>query len=294
MTPLVPLHPLPVEDLFHRIQIDHIGPITKTQAGHCHILVITECLSNYTMAIPVRSVDSKTTAKALFYKFVMLFGTPHIIQSDNASGFTSELLDSFMNLIKTENITSSAYAPRTQGTVERRNGILMGMIRRTITKSPGTWDQHLPIVTLALNNTPQATVGLSPYQIVFGRRCNMPIDIASFSTPLLDQSGSELTSNVARRIIEYQNLLKELKTEENIDMKERYDKVNRVEEPKYKVGDKVLIKIMDTHKRRHPKFQPKYRGPYTITEQLPLATYQIDTGEDKGLVNRVHADRLKL
>ena len=76
MTPLVPLHPLPVEDLFHRIQIDHIGPITRTQSGHCHILVITECLSNYTMAIPVRSVDSKTTAKALFYNFVMLFGTP--------------------------------------------------------------------------------------------------------------------------------------------------------------------------------------------------------------------------
>ena len=122
----------------------------------------------------------------------------------------------------------------------------------------------------------------------------MPIDIASFSTPLLDQPGNELINNIAKRIIQYQNLLKELKTEENINMKDRYDRSNRVEEPKYKIGDKVLVKIMDTHKRRHPKFQPKYRGPYTITEQLPLATYQIDTAGDKGLVNRVHADRLKL
>ena len=128
-------------------------------------------------------------------------------------------------------------------------------------------------------------------QIVFGRKCNMPTDIASFSTPLLDQSSSDIISNVAKRIMEYQNTLKELKTEGNIDMKERYDKANKTEKPKYKVGDKVLIKIMDIHKRRHPKFQPKYRGPYTIIKQLPLATYQIDTGEDKGLVDRVHADR---
>ena len=95
-------------------------------------------------------------------------------------------------------------------------------------------------------------------------------------------------------MLDYQNTLKELKTEGNIRMKERYDKTNKVEHPKYKLGDKVLVKVMDIHKKRHPKFQPKYRGPYTIIKQHPLATYQIDTGEDKGLVDHVHADRLKL
>ena len=122
----------------------------------------------------------------------------------------------------------------------------------------------------------------------------MPIDIASFSTPLLDQPESELISNIAKRIIEYQNLLKELKTKENVHMKIRYDRSNKVKEPTYKIGDKVLVKIMDTHKRKNLKFQPKYRGPFIITEQLPRATYRIDTAGDKGLVNRVHADRLKL
>ena len=45
--PLVPLKPLEVEDLFDRIQIDHVGPIGKCgRSMNTHVLVITECLSN--------------------------------------------------------------------------------------------------------------------------------------------------------------------------------------------------------------------------------------------------------
>ena len=34
-----PLNPLPVAKVFERLQIDLIGPLPKTTAGHGHILV---------------------------------------------------------------------------------------------------------------------------------------------------------------------------------------------------------------------------------------------------------------
>ena len=37
------------------------------------------------------------------------------------------------------------------------------------------WDKHLPLVEFAYNNSYQATIGMPPYEALYGRKCRSPL-----------------------------------------------------------------------------------------------------------------------
>ena len=39
----------------------------------------------------------------------------------------------------------------------------------------GKWDRHLPLVEFAYNNSYQATIGMPPYEALYGRKCRSPL-----------------------------------------------------------------------------------------------------------------------
>ena len=142
--PPAPLQPLEVEDLFDRLQIDHMGPLSwSSKAGNNHVLVMTECLSNYTIAVAVPDTSPERTAEELYQRVICIYGTPKIIQSDNAQGFNSKLMTELLKILEAKKVNSSGYAQRTQRCVEKRNKDLMRILRRTIQEKKDSWDQHL-------------------------------------------------------------------------------------------------------------------------------------------------------
>ncbi|KAK6160770.1 hypothetical protein DH2020_004151 [Rehmannia glutinosa] len=39
----------------------------------------------------------------------------------------------------------------------------------------GSWDSHLPLAEFAYNNSYQATIGMAPYEALYGRKCRSPL-----------------------------------------------------------------------------------------------------------------------
>ena len=39
----------------------------------------------------------------------------------------------------------------------------------------GNWDDYLPIVEFAYNNSFQASIGMTPFEGLYGRRCRYPV-----------------------------------------------------------------------------------------------------------------------
>ncbi len=75
-------------------------------------------------------------------------------------------------------------------------------------------------------------------------------------------------------------------------MKQRYD--SRAKESPYDEGDLVWITNPVTVKKRSPKLEPKYKGPYIISRKCSNDTYQLRNRETlKELPSRTHANRLK-
>ena len=39
----------------------------------------------------------------------------------------------------------------------------------------GSWDEHLALIEFAYNNSFYATIGMAPFEALYGRRCRSPI-----------------------------------------------------------------------------------------------------------------------
>ena len=39
----------------------------------------------------------------------------------------------------------------------------------------GSWDDHIPLMEFSYNNSYQSTIGMAPYEALYGRRCRTPL-----------------------------------------------------------------------------------------------------------------------
>jgi hypothetical protein len=66
---------------------------------------------------------------------------------------------------------SSAYHPQTDGQTERVNQILEDMLRAFSLKHNKSWDKCLPYVEFSYNNGYQKSLKMSPFKVLYGRKC---------------------------------------------------------------------------------------------------------------------------
>ena len=74
----------------------------------------------------------------------------------------------------TELQLSTAYHPQIDGQTERTNQMLEDMLRMCILDFGGGWEQYLPLVEFAYNNSYQFTIGMDPFEALYGRPCRSP------------------------------------------------------------------------------------------------------------------------
>jgi hypothetical protein len=70
---------------------------------------------------------------------------------------------------------SSAYHPQTDGQTERTNQVLEDMLRACALKHGGSWDKSLPYAEFSYNNSYQASLKMSPFEALYGRKCRTPL-----------------------------------------------------------------------------------------------------------------------
>ncbi|KAI3786759.1 hypothetical protein L1987_40697 [Smallanthus sonchifolius] len=70
---------------------------------------------------------------------------------------------------------NTAYHPQTDDQSERTIQTLEEMLRACIIDFGGSWDSHLPLVEFSYNNSYHSSIGMPPYEILYGRKCRTPI-----------------------------------------------------------------------------------------------------------------------
>jgi hypothetical protein len=70
---------------------------------------------------------------------------------------------------------SSAYHPQIDGQTERVNQILEDMLRACVLTYGKDWEQRLPYAKFSYNNGYQASLGMSPFEALYGRKCRTPL-----------------------------------------------------------------------------------------------------------------------
>ena len=94
--------------MYSRIPVDYtamqdlsIDIKTMPQAfiGYHLLLVITCDQTNFTIAVPLRDRQTQMVAKALIYRVIYLFGLPRQIVCDEATEFTSAIVQAILMML---------------------------------------------------------------------------------------------------------------------------------------------------------------------------------------------------
>jgi hypothetical protein len=253
-----------------RIAIDLITDYAQTERNNIHMLTIVDYFSKYAMAIALPNKECKTISDALWSHWIMLFGVPLEIQSDQGTEFTGDYLKRITDRLQIDHNISAPFKPSSQGLVERFNRTLKDILTAFVNDQPGTWDLHLPTALFAYNTSLSPVTGFTPFFIMFGRQARLPSSLLTgdYNDQFHDytQYGSLLTTHLRNA----HDIVRARLAEYAIQMKSRWDSKVTNFEP-FKIGDRVKMynPQMATKQGELPnshKLKSKWQGPYTVID----------------------------
>ena len=194
--------------------MDFVVGFPLTSQRHNAILVIVDKLTKSAHFIPVRDTYDVTDVERVFVSEVIrLHRFPTKIISDRDSRFTSRFWTSLQSALGTQLNLSTAYHPETDGQTERVNQVLEDMLRMYVMDNQTQWERYLPLVEFAYNNSYHSSIGMPPYQALYGRPCRTPLSWEKLEDRVI--VGLELVQEMEEQVRNIRLRLKEAHDRQN-------------------------------------------------------------------------------
>ena len=130
-----PLKRIEYSEFGQCISLDHLEPSkSPTPNGIVAILTICDSYSNYITCVPVRSVGTQASIKALLEHWCLRFGFPSVIQHDLGSGFESEFWKAVMIAFDIKDARTTPKYSQSNGKAESANRKINQIFRTTLTE----------------------------------------------------------------------------------------------------------------------------------------------------------------
>jgi hypothetical protein len=241
-----------------KLYLDVVGPLPSTEEGHKYILTCQDNLSKYLIAEPLKNQTVEEVSEALTHRVFLIYGIPGIILTDQGSNFMSEVFKGICKLFRIEKLNTVAYHPESNGALERSHKTLVTYLRSYVDSKPSSWDQWLPFACFMFNTTPHSITLYSPYELLFGRRCNIPGELEQEVQPLYNYD--DIVKVIKYKMQESHHIARK----NLMQFKERQRARTQSKEfnEDIKVNDLILLK---KEQRKH-KLDPVWEGPYEVKE----------------------------
>ena len=187
--------------------MDFLTHLPRTSWKHDAVWVIVDRLTKSAHFLVMRMTFTLEEFCRLYIReIVRLHGVPVSIVSDRDPRFTAQFLKSFQKAMGTQLSMSTAFHPHMDGQSERTIQILEDMLRACVLDLKGSWEEHLPLVEFAYNNSYQASIQMAPYEALYGRPCRSTICLteageSSITGPDLIRDTSEKVGMIRKRLL---------------------------------------------------------------------------------------------
>ena len=151
------------------ITMDFVTSLPRTPRGKDAIWVVVDRLSKSAHFIPIRTTNSASDLAPIYTReIIRLHGVPKTIISDRDAKFTSKFWESLQTSLGTEIRFSTAFHPQTDGQSERTIQTLEDLLRTCALSWQGNWEDHLPLVEFAYNNSYHSSIKAAPFEVLYG------------------------------------------------------------------------------------------------------------------------------
>jgi len=178
---------------------------------------------------------------------------------------------------------STAFHPQTDGQAERTIQTLEDMLRACVLDFKGSWDDHLPLIEFAYNNSYHSSIKMAPYEALYGRKCRSPIgwfekgETALFGPDLVHQAMEKV------KVIQQRLETAQSRHKSYADVRRRG--------LEFSIGDWVFLKVspMKGVMRfgKKGKLSPRYIGPYKIIRRVGQVAYELELPQELSSVHPV-------
>ncbi|CAF3880841.1 unnamed protein product [Rotaria sp. Silwood1] len=260
------LHPVPPTAVpFSIIGMDYCGPFVTSSNDNKYVLVVTDLFTRFVTAIALPSNTAAITALTLFRYIFCKYGVCSTLITDQGTHFNNQLMNAFQHLLGYNHIFSTPYHPQSNGIVERFNASMVVQVSKLQQQHHNNWDDYLDAVVFAYNISQHKTTQFSPFELLFGRAPQLPIDspprIFSFDRP------NDHFVHLNKILNVYHQQAKNNILVQQSSNKTRYDRHRG--DPHYKIGNRVFTRIFTGR----TKLDPRYSADPQIIVQVNHPTY---------------------
>ena len=115
-----------------------------------NVLVITDHFTRYAQAYVTRTQSAQMTAKTPWDKFIVHYGLPKKILTNQGQNFESQLVADLCELMGVQKIWTSPYYLQTNGQCERFNSTLITMLGTLPKEKKSEWKNHIGTLVHAI------------------------------------------------------------------------------------------------------------------------------------------------
>ena len=186
------------------------------------------------------------------------------------------------------------------GLDERFNQTLQNMIVKFVQDKKEIWDEYLDTCVYAYNTSVHESTNFSPFEVMFGRKAILPIDInideKEPDMMLMNQEEpaiAEVVDVMSEQRLKILESVKQSIQQAQIKQKHAYDK-KHASKHSFEVGEMVIKKDFRRGKRAGGKLDTPFVGPYIIIKCHGKGMYCLQLASNAAeIVERVSGAYLK-
>jgi hypothetical protein len=279
-----------VEGLGATFHVDFFGPINPVgSTGARHVLICVDRCTKFPEVFPTKDVRAETVAEILFTQLFPRYGVVRRVVSDRGGCFESRVMQEYCALMGIKKARTTSFHAMSNGAAERavkETKLQLGLYLRSCPAD--RWDQLLQLSVYNLRAAKHNSIGMSPFEAVYGMPMRTPLDIVVGRAP---RTGIAITERVRRELTEIQPVLRR-----NLELsRQKYTKAynKKVWNPELKIGDRVFLQLPPTQRGVSPSLQAKGSVAFRVVGFVGPVDVRIQR-ENSDVTLLVHRNRLRL